>query len=132
MIKRMDVNDFCKMLGCKNKKHLLSKLRYLKEVYDFSWYFNDDNGVEVILIDYKNSIYIVRSRLGCYLKREYETACEYFSKGLSFDLNPKLEYVIDMVETYGYALLNSGQAQAALAFEGIYDNFYHRFFFYLT
>ena len=58
-----------------------------------------------------------------YLKREYETACEYFSKGLSFDLNPKLEYVIDMVETFGYALLNSGQAQAALAFEGIYDTF---------
>ena len=74
----MDVNDFCKMLGCKNKKHLLSKLRYLKEVYAFSWYFNDDNGVEVILIDYKNSIYIVRSRLGCYLKREYDTVriCE--------------------------------------------------------
>ena len=72
MIKRMNINDFCKMVGCKNKKHLISKLRYLKEVNDFSWHFNDDNGVEVILIDYKNSIYIVRSRWNCYLEREYD------------------------------------------------------------
>ena len=50
-------------------------------------------------------------------------ACEYFDRGLSYDLNPKLEYVIDMVETYGYALLNSGQEQAALSFENIYQEF---------
>lgn len=59
----------------------------------------------------------------CYMAEEYEKACEYFSRGLSFDLNPKLEYVIDMVETYGYALLNSGQAEAALFFENIYEEF---------
>jgi tetratricopeptide (TPR) repeat protein len=38
-------------------------------------------------------------------------------------LNPKLEYVIDMVESYGYALLNDGRAEEALAFEGIYEEF---------
>lgn len=59
----------------------------------------------------------------CYMAEEYAEACEYFSKGLSFDLNPKLEYVIDMVETYGYALLNSGQTQTALLFESIYEEF---------
>lgn len=47
----------------------------------------------------------------------------YFCRGLSYDLNPKLEYVIDMVETYGYALINSGQAETALFFENIYEEF---------
>lgn len=60
---------------------------------------------------------------GCYMAKEYEQAVEYFSQGLSYDLDPKLEYVIDMVETYGYALINSGQVQAALMFENIYDAF---------
>lgn len=60
---------------------------------------------------------------GYYMAGEYVNACEYFSKGLSYDLNPKLEYVIDMVETYGYALLNSGQAETALFFENIYEEF---------
>lgn len=58
-----------------------------------------------------------------YMAQDYVTACDYFSKGLSYDLNPKLEYVIDMVETYGYALINSGQAETALFFENIYDEF---------
>lgn len=59
----------------------------------------------------------------CYMAEEYEKACDYFSRGLSFDLNPKLEYVIDMVESYGYTLLNSGQAETALFFENIYEEF---------
>ena len=58
-----------------------------------------------------------------YEKNDYSKACEYFSEGLSFDLDPKLEYVIDMVETYGYALINSGQAATALFFENIYEEF---------
>ncbi|MGN0141113.1 MAG: glycosyltransferase [Roseburia sp.] len=59
----------------------------------------------------------------CYMAEEYGDACDYFSRGLSYDLEPRLEYVIDMVETYGYALLNSGQAEMALLFESIYDAF---------
>jgi len=58
-----------------------------------------------------------------YLAGEYSTACEYFSEGLGFDLNPAEEYVIDMVESYGYAMLNSGQAETALFFENIYEEF---------
>lgn len=58
-----------------------------------------------------------------YLAEEYGDACRYFAQGLSCDLNPNLEYVTDMVETYGYALLNSGQAEYALLFENIYDEF---------
>lgn len=59
----------------------------------------------------------------CYMSEDYTAACHYFSEGLSYDVNPKLEYVIDMVETYGYALLNCGRAEAALFFENIYDEF---------
>ncbi len=58
-----------------------------------------------------------------YMSENYATACDYFSQGLSYDLNPKLEYVIDMVETYGYALINTGQAEAALFYENIYNEF---------
>ena len=57
------------------------------------------------------------------MAEEYQSACGYFSRGLSFDLNPGLEYVIDMVETYGYALLNSGRPKEALQFEQIYPEF---------
>ncbi len=60
---------------------------------------------------------------GWYMAHEYVRACAYFSQGLSHDLDPRLEYVIDMVETYGYALINSGQEQAALCFENIYEEF---------
>lgn len=58
-----------------------------------------------------------------YLAGEYMAACGHFSEALSYDLNPKLEYVIDMVETYGYALLNSGQAETALLLESVYAEF---------
>ncbi len=58
-----------------------------------------------------------------YMQGDYALSSKYFIQGLSYDLNPKLEYVIDMVETYGYALINSGQEQSALFFENIYDEF---------
>ena len=58
-----------------------------------------------------------------YMEKEYTKACDYFSKGLSYDLDTKLEYVIDMVETYGYAMLNCGKVQEALSYTSIYDVF---------
>lgn len=58
-----------------------------------------------------------------YMMDEYQRAGELFSKALSFDLEPNLEYVIDLVECYGYALLNSGRADEALGLEGIYEEF---------
>lgn len=60
---------------------------------------------------------------GYYMAGDFQMACAYFECGLYFDLNPKLEYVIDMVETYGYALINSGQEEQALFFENIYEEF---------
>lgn len=58
-----------------------------------------------------------------YMAEDYNEACFWFAHGLSYDLEPKLEYVIDMVETYGYALINSGHAGEALFFENIYEEF---------
>ena len=58
-----------------------------------------------------------------FLMGNYEEACRYFDQGLEFDLDPRAEYVSDMVESYGYALLNCGKQTQALAFEGIYDAF---------
>ena len=58
-----------------------------------------------------------------FMMEDYEEACKYFDQGLGFDLDPRAEYVSDMVESYGYALLNSGKQTQALAFEGIYDAF---------
>lgn len=62
----------------------------------------------------------------CYTLHEYQDAVHYLSKGLEYDLDPELEYVVDMVETYGYALINSGQADTALGLESVYDVFGHR------
>lgn len=58
-----------------------------------------------------------------YMQQNYTLACQYFAAGLEFDLDPALEYVQDMVETYGYSLINSKQPTLALAFENIYDAF---------
>lgn len=58
-----------------------------------------------------------------YMAGDYPGAVRYFELALGYDLDPKLEYVIDMVETYGYALLNSGQPETALLLEGVYEEF---------
>jgi len=54
---------------------------------------------------------------------DYKTACEWFGKGLTFDLDPSLEYVQTMVVAYGQALLKSGRNDEALNFTGIYNEF---------
>lgn len=76
----------------------------------------------------KNVDPYILSQLGksYYMIRDYQTAISYFKEALSFDLDPKLEYVIDMVDCYGYALLNSGHADEALSFQNIYEEFGNR------
>ena len=54
---------------------------------------------------------------------EYELACEWFSKGLSFDLEPSREYVQTMVVSYGQSLLKLGRNEEVLTFKSIYDAF---------
>ena len=60
---------------------------------------------------------------GFYMSKDYKKSCFYFESALQFNPNFKLEYVVDLIETYGYALLNSQQEQKALMFENIYDDF---------
>ena len=59
----------------------------------------------------------------CEILEDFSRACTYYDKGLSFDLDPELAYVQAMVVSYGNALLRSGQAETALGFEGICDEF---------
>ncbi|MBQ3545290.1 MAG: glycosyltransferase family 2 protein [Lachnospiraceae bacterium] len=58
-----------------------------------------------------------------YMSGEYINAIKYYELALGYDVNPKLEYVIDMIESYGYALINTEQAEVALSFVNIYDEF---------
>lgn len=58
-----------------------------------------------------------------YVAKDYAAAAAAFEKALGYDLNPKLEYVVDMVLAYGYSLLKSGRTNQALSLEGIYEEF---------
>lgn len=58
-----------------------------------------------------------------FVAKDYTAAVGAFERSLCQDLNPKLEYVVDMVQAYGYSLLKSGQAARALSLEGIYEEF---------
>lgn len=57
--------------------------------------------------------------------KDYKTAALYFEKALVFDLDYRLEYVSDLVETYGYSLINSERYSDALILENaaeVYEN----------
>lgn len=56
-----------------------------------------------------------------YLLKDYKGASSYFEKALSFDLDYFLEYANDLVETYGYSLINSGRYSDALILENAFE-----------
>lgn len=58
-----------------------------------------------------------------YSIRDYENAELYFGQALTYDVNPELTYVKDLVETYGYTLLEQKKYEEALALEGVYEEF---------
>ena len=58
-----------------------------------------------------------------FMRGDYASSCQIFGECLYHDLDPKLEYVQDLVESYGYSLLNTGQYEAALGLEGVYNEF---------
>ena len=58
-----------------------------------------------------------------YMQGQYERALEFFEKATCFDLDPALEYVVDLVVSYGYTLINMGQHNKALMFENLYEDF---------
>ncbi len=58
-----------------------------------------------------------------YMAEEYTSASDYFGQALYFDLDIRLEYVQDMVEMYGYSLINSEQYEMAMQLLNIYNEF---------
>lgn len=86
--------------------------------------FENDSALSLILQKDEYLPYILyQLGKGYYMAMDYPKACDCFSCALSFDLNPKLEYVTDAVEAYGYALVNADRADEALMFENIYNEF---------
>ena len=57
-----------------------------------------------------------------FLIKNYEKAFEYFERGLNLAVNPSLEYVGDMIETYGYTLLELGRYNDMLLLENVYED----------
>ena len=57
---------------------------------------------------------------------DYEEAFYYFDLGLAMDVDPALDYVQTMVESYGYTLLDLKRSQDALNLLGVYDEFAKR------
>lgn len=57
---------------------------------------------------------------------DYENALQYYDTGLSFEVDPALEYVQTMVESYGYCLLELKQMNEALQLQNIYNEFSKR------
>ncbi len=58
-----------------------------------------------------------------YMEQEYEQALKYFDKVLGYDVNPKLEYVQNCVEAYGYCLINTKKYDIALGLTEVYREF---------
>lgn len=58
-----------------------------------------------------------------YMEAEYERALEYFGTALEYDVNPRLEYVQNCVEAYGYCLISTEKYETALRLVGVYDEF---------
>lgn len=54
---------------------------------------------------------------------DYENACQSYDLGLAMDVNPDLDYVQTMVESYGYTLLDLKRNEEALNLLGVYDVF---------
>lgn len=57
---------------------------------------------------------------------DYEKALHYFDAGLAMDVDPSLDYVQTMVESYGYTLLDLNRALDALNLLGVYKDFSRR------
>lgn len=74
--------------------------------------------------DYPDSYTYFQIGQSYYIMRDYKLACDYYEKGLNFDLAPESEFVQLMVVNYGYSLLNQDRGEDALVFyEQIYSYF---------
>ncbi len=58
-----------------------------------------------------------------YCEDDYETAAKYYSKVLTFDLSPTLEYLRLTIQAYGNCLIHLNRIEEALQYEQLYDTF---------
>lgn len=58
-----------------------------------------------------------------YCEDDYETAAEYYSKVLTFDLSPTLEYLRLTIQAYGNCLIHLNRIEEALQYEQLYETF---------
>lgn len=58
-----------------------------------------------------------------YYEGNYPLAVDYFCKCFDYPLDGRLEYVLDLVTTLGYAYINAGYIEQALVVESLYDDF---------
>lgn len=54
---------------------------------------------------------------------QYDKALGFLEKAIELDLNPELDYVKTLVESYGYTLIDLDRAGEALSLYGVYDTF---------
>lgn len=55
--------------------------------------------------------------------QDYENAVAYFEKATRIDIDIRLEYVADLIVTYGYALMNCNRHEEAVLLHSLYDEF---------
>ena len=58
-----------------------------------------------------------------YMKNDYENAYKYFDKATYLELDENLEWVEDLIVSYGYAMLNTGRSSQAMLLENLNAEF---------
>ena len=58
-----------------------------------------------------------------YMDKDYKKAESYFNLALEFDLDTKLEYVQDMIESLGYSLINDKKYEESMKLLSVYNEF---------
>ncbi|MDP4176898.1 MAG: glycosyltransferase [Bacillota bacterium] len=82
--------------------------------------------VEAVKENSESPYYYYQLGKSYYMLEKYKTSALYFEKALSLQIDYRLEFVEDLVETYGYSLINSERYEDALILENfikIYLNF---------
>ena len=107
------------------KEKAVRNIRLLKKELEQAGYDFEKTPEEAVVDLHNEKIPYLLYQFGksAYLMADYENACNAFARGLSYDLDPQLEYVSDMVETYGYALVHAKRAGEALFLETLLQEF---------
>lgn len=58
-----------------------------------------------------------------YIEGDFSNAKSNFEKALNLNVDTKFEYVQDLIESYGYSLINLGEYKQCMNFLNLYDEF---------